>query len=148
MEDNRCCWRAILAGQRRNWRSMRQNRDRGSRWPNHRYTSDDYPHLEDIALDFLSRHDHAVTHACFGVAGPVVNGHVKTTNLPWEMDEQTLCAALQTRQVFLLNDLESVANAVPRLGAAGFVHAQRGAGDGTAGPSALSRPAPGWARAT
>ena len=80
-----------------------------------RFPSDDYPHLEDIALEFLAERVHEITHACFGVAGPVVKGHVKTTNLPWEMDERALCSALQVQQVYLLNDLESVANAVPAL---------------------------------
>lgn len=80
-----------------------------------RYPSDDYDHLEDIALEFIAGQDYDLTHACFGVAGPVVNGHVKTTNLPWEMDEVELCEALKLERVFLINDLESVANAIPQL---------------------------------
>ena len=80
-----------------------------------RYPSDDYPSLEAIAVKFLADQPYDVSHACFGVAGPVVNGHVKTTNLPWEMDETALRQALQLEGVFLLNDLESVANAIPNL---------------------------------
>ncbi len=79
------------------------------------FPSDDYDNLETIAREFLAQIDHTVEAASFGVAGPVVNGHVKTTNLPWEMDETTLREALGVRRVFLLNDLESIANAVPRL---------------------------------
>src|SRR5690606_11072332 len=79
------------------------------------FPSDDYENLETIAREFLAQVDHKVEAASFGVAGPVVNGHVKTTNLPWEMDETALREALGVRQVFLLNDLESIGNAVPRL---------------------------------
>lgn len=79
------------------------------------FPSDDYENLETIAREFLSQIDFTVEAASFGVAGPVVNGHVKTTNLPWEMDETALREALGVRRVFLLNDLESIGNAVPRL---------------------------------
>lgn len=79
------------------------------------FPSDDYPSLQAIAQEFLSRVDYDVTFGCFGVAGPVMNGHVKTTNLPWEMDEAELSEALSLERVHLLNDLESVANAIPQL---------------------------------
>ncbi len=79
------------------------------------FASDDYPSLQAIAEEFLRRVDYGVTWGSFGVAGPVVDGHVKTTNLPWEMDETELSAALNLEKVHLLNDLESIANAVPQL---------------------------------
>ena len=79
------------------------------------FPSDNYPSLQAIAQEFLSQIDHPVEYASFGVAGPVVNGHVKTTNLPWEMDEGELKNALKLHGVFLLNDLESVANALTIL---------------------------------
>ena len=80
------------------------------------FPSDDYPNLQTIAQEFLSHVDYEITWASFGVAGPVVNGHVKATNLPWEMDEAELAKALSVDSVYLLNDLESVANAIPTLG--------------------------------
>lgn len=79
------------------------------------FPSDEYPGLEAIAREFLSQVEYDVELASFGVAGPVVEGHVKTTNLPWEMDETNLREALGFRHVYLLNDLESIASAVPRL---------------------------------
>jgi glucokinase len=81
------------------------------------FPSDAYPNLETIAREFLAQVEHKVDAASFGVAGPVVNGHVRTTNLPWEMDEAELRSALGLRRVYLLNDLESIGNAIPRLGA-------------------------------
>src|SRR5690606_274809 len=79
------------------------------------FPSDDYPDLETLAREFLARVEYEVQYASFGVAGPVVDGHVKTTNLPWEMDETQLRDALGLQKVYLLNDLESIANAVPSL---------------------------------
>lgn len=54
----------------------------------------------------------ALRAACFGVAGAVVDGHSKATNLPWEMDEAELAAALHLPRVRLLNDLEAAAYGV------------------------------------
>jgi glucokinase len=45
--------------------------------------------------------------ACFGIAGPVVDGWVKTTNLPWVVDTEELRRTLKLDAVNLLNDLEA-----------------------------------------
>ena len=47
--------------------------------------------------------------ACFGIAGPVVDGRVKTTNLPWIVDTEELRRTLKLDDVHLLNDLEASA---------------------------------------
>jgi glucokinase len=57
----------------------------------------------------------SVDVASFDVAGPVINGHVKTTNLPWVLDESTLADDLNLQAAHLMNDLEAVARAVPAL---------------------------------
>jgi glucokinase len=49
------------------------------------------------------------------VAGPVIDGRVQLTNLPWVMDEARLARELGLGQVALLNDLKAIAYAVPRL---------------------------------
>jgi glucokinase len=74
-----------------------------------------YPTLEAVIREFLSRVDLTVSQACFGVAGPVVNGRATVTNLPWEMEETQLATTLELEAVHLLNDLESIANAIPLL---------------------------------
>jgi glucokinase len=79
--------------------------------------SSDYDDLPALVRAFLSQTEARPTHACFGVAGPVVDGHVSITNLPWSMDESDLEARLGLAPVRLLNDLESIANAIPRLAA-------------------------------
>jgi len=79
------------------------------------FPSRDYPSLEVIVQLFLSRVDTPVHHAIFGVAGPVVNGQAKITNLPWVLEETALADTLELSSVHLLNDLMALACAVPLL---------------------------------
>lgn len=81
------------------------------------FKSADYPSLEAIVQEFLAQTAVTVKRAAFGVAGPVVNGESKITNLPWRITESNLCQTLQLSPgtVKLLNDLESIAYAVPHL---------------------------------
>jgi len=79
------------------------------------FPSGRYATLEALAQDFLKDNRFPVTHASFGIAGPVVAGRVKTTNLPWEIDATHLASSLNLASVSLLNDLEAIALAVPIL---------------------------------
>jgi glucokinase len=79
------------------------------------FHSASYPSLEAIVKEFLATDAQSVDRGCFGVAGPVIGGHAKITNLPWEVDEATLSQELGLRSVRLLNDLEAIAHAVPIL---------------------------------
>jgi len=74
------------------------------------FPSKSYATLEAILDRFLGGGSRpALRSACFGVAGPVIEGKSKTTNLPWELDELTLEKSLQVPRVKLLNDLEAAA---------------------------------------
>jgi glucokinase len=77
--------------------------------------SADYPSLQALVTEFLKQAKTPVERACFDVAGPVVDGRAKITNLPWVMDEASLAKDLNFRSVCLMNDLEAVARAVPIL---------------------------------
>ncbi len=79
------------------------------------FSSGDYSGLEMIVREFLSRFKIKIDLASFGVAGPVVNGQAKITNLPWVMDEKQLADALGLPRVHLMNDLLAFARAVPLL---------------------------------
>jgi glucokinase len=79
------------------------------------YASGQYPGLEALAREFLAAIDAQVECAGFGVAGPVVAGRARITNLPWVMDEAQLAEDLGLASVHLLNDLEAIAGAVPAL---------------------------------
>ncbi|HYO83104.1 MAG TPA: glucokinase [Bryobacteraceae bacterium] len=77
--------------------------------------SADYPSLQALVTEFLRGTQVTVDRACFDVAGPVINGRVKITNLPWMMDEASLARDLDVKAVHLVNDLEAVAMAIPIL---------------------------------
>ena len=74
------------------------------------YHCADHPSLEAILDEFLQPGDRPeLTAACFGVAGPVVSGTAKITNLPWTIDAAVLSARLGGIPVALLNDLQATA---------------------------------------
>jgi glucokinase len=77
--------------------------------------SADYPSLQALVTEFLEKVKIPVERACFDVAGPVIDGRVKITNLPWVMDEGSLALDLNLKSVRLINDLEAVARAIPIL---------------------------------
>ncbi len=79
------------------------------------YASGDYPSLEAVARQFLSDTDADVSCASFGVAGPVVAGSSRITNLPWLVEADHLGASLGAGEVSLLNDLQAIAHAIPWL---------------------------------
>jgi glucokinase len=79
------------------------------------FPSAQYPSLEALAHVFLQQEGISVDRACFGVAGPIVEGYATITNLPWQMSEDSLRQELGVRSVRLLNDLEAIAHAVPSL---------------------------------
>jgi len=80
------------------------------------YPSRDAPNLESIVKDYLSnRSAVVVSSACFGIAGPVVNGRCKTTNLPWEVSETRLKRVFGWKRVRLVNDLTATAMSISVL---------------------------------
>lgn len=79
------------------------------------FSSSKYDSFESILKDFLSRGDYSIDAACFGVAGPVLDGHATTTNLPWVLDEGVLRSRLNLRHVHLINDLMATAIFIPTL---------------------------------
>ena len=80
-----------------------------------RFHSADYQSLEAIVREFMSQLDAPVTHACFDVAGPVVDGRARLTNLPWEISAEALRHELNLENAWVINDLAAVAHAVPLL---------------------------------
>ncbi len=79
------------------------------------YPSKDHATLAEIIRSFLADFGPIVTHACMGVAGPVKDGVVHVTNLPWIVDAAALQAELKFQHVSLLNDLEANAYGIRTL---------------------------------
>lgn len=73
------------------------------------FPSRDYPGLEPIVLEFLAAHPARPAAAAFGIAGPVVDGRVTATNLPWQITPEGLTEASGATRIQLMNDLESTA---------------------------------------
>lgn len=104
------------------------------------FHSRDYKSLEDVLLEFLEPDRPAIlpersetaesgaahggkqtvepmkiTAACFGIAGPVVDNHSHTTNLPWVVYGEVIAQQFGIPRVQLLNDLESTAYGILSL---------------------------------
>lgn len=88
--------------------------ERGPRAPllEAEFPSVKYASLGMMVREFLAGADLPIAQACFDVAGPVIAGRAKVTNLPWLLGEAELAAELQVRSVHLLNDLEAIALAM------------------------------------
>ena len=73
--------KTVIANYEESGRSLRQVRAAT-------YHSRDYRSLEDILASYLKDSPGAAPRAgCFGVAGTVIDGKCRTTNLPWQLDE-------------------------------------------------------------
>jgi glucokinase len=79
------------------------------------FLSGQFPDFITIVREFLKGINIRADAACFGVAGPVMRGAAKITNLPWIINEKKLGKELNLPFVRLLNDLEAIAYAVPLL---------------------------------
>lgn len=80
------------------------------------FPSQDYGGLEEILNLFLEGGSSPVLRAaCFGVAGPVVEGRSEATNLPWVIDAKALGGTLGIKNVSVINDLVATAYGVPVL---------------------------------
>jgi glucokinase len=79
------------------------------------YPAKEYSGLEQIVKEFLG--GDKVTAACFGVPGPVRDGRLRLTNLPWTLDSRELATNLSIDHVFLINDLEANGYGIAELSA-------------------------------
>ena len=76
----------------------------------HHYASQTFSTFMDILVDFEQYFsDIMIDGACLGIAGPVIDGSCRTTNLPWELHTSQLQDYLKTPKIRLLNDLEATA---------------------------------------
>lgn len=74
------------------------------------FPSRNHAGLEEVIARFLGGGVAVpIAAAAFGIAGPVVDDAVVTTNLPWHIRGDALRARLGTPHVRLLNDLEATA---------------------------------------
>ena len=79
----------------------------------HQFPAKEYSGLEEIVKEFIV--SEKVTSACFGVPGPVREGRLRLTNLPWTLDSRELAKDLHIDYVFLINDLQANGYGIPEL---------------------------------
>ncbi|MGZ8557447.1 MAG: glucokinase [Chitinophagaceae bacterium] len=79
-----------------------------------KYKSNDYQNIIELTDDFFN--GIALPDSiCFGVAGPVLNGHAKLSNINWEIDKDELSGHFGIKNVQLINDLEATAYGLAML---------------------------------
>jgi glucokinase len=89
---------------------------RDQKFPAHEFGS-----LDEVVLKFLAGDGTDTTQgkdilaACFGCPGPVRDGRLKLTNLPWTLDTRDLVKSLSIPHISLINDLEANGYGIPEL---------------------------------
>ena len=90
---------------------------REQKFPAHEFAS-----LDDVIKRFLGAEGDrpaedltAIAAACFGCPGPVRDGRLKLTNLPWQLDSRLLQTSTGIEHIFLINDLEANGYGIPEL---------------------------------
>ena len=78
------------------------------------FPAKEYSGLEAIVKEFII--SEKVTAACFGVPGPVRDGRLRLTNLPWTLDSRDLARNLKIDYLFLINDLQANGYGIAELG--------------------------------
>ena len=89
------------------------------------YASREFTSFETLLAEFLNGQQ-VPANAAFGVAGPVLNGAVRTTNLPWYIETGALRQRFGFQTCALLNDLEATACGLPALSGSDLLTLQAG----------------------
>jgi glucokinase len=110
----------------------------------HIYPSREHKSLDEIVKAFLGNESARPVCACFGIAGPVLNGRANASNLAWIVDATQLAQETAIQNVCLINDLEAHAYGIhdvdsddvitlnpghPRAGNAALIAAGTGLGE-------------------
>jgi glucokinase len=111
-----------------------------------RYPSGEHDSLQAIVAHFLAGLDAPVSAAAIGVAGPVLEGRARITNLRWVVDGPLLAHQLGLDHVTLVNDLVATAVAVPHL-SPDELHPLDGAEPVAGGPIGVVAPGTGLGEA-
>lgn len=121
-----------------------------------KYPSGQYKSLEEILDIYLGEVSKAarlkgkikLRHAGFGVAGPVRDGKVKTTNLPWLLDAKKLAKRVGVKVAALHNDLYATASGIEVLPRSAFEVLRKGVSVRPGGTWAVIAPGTGLGHAS
>ncbi len=109
------------------------------------FPSREHSELGDIVSKFLDDSGTLPEVACFGIAGPVRNGRVETSNLPWVIEQSSLAKRIHL-PTLLINDLEASAWGIGALVSADLVALNHVSGP-VSGNQALIAPGTGLGEA-
>ena len=73
------------------------------------FPSREHSEFGEIVTQFVDDSGTRPDAACFGIAGPVRNGRVETSNLPWVIEQSLLAKQIHLPATLLINDLEASA---------------------------------------
>ncbi len=93
------------------------------------YPSKNYLDFYTLLDQFLSSTDITSCNsinACFAVAGPVINGKSKITNLPWNIDESILTERYHFSFLKIVNDFVATGFGISQLDSNDFIVLQSG----------------------
>jgi glucokinase len=79
------------------------------------YLSREHKGLDEIISLFLQNEAANIKTACFGIAGPVMHGQAKASNLAWGANSRQLARQTGIRTVWVINDLEAHAYGIDDL---------------------------------
>jgi glucokinase len=106
------------------------------------YSSPAASGLAPLVAEFLGGEPARPASACFAIAGPVVDGRVAGTNLPWAVEARSLGNAIGIPGTRLINDFAAVGFGIAYLGPEALVTLQPGAPE-ERGPIAVFGPGTG-----
>lgn len=111
------------------------------------FPSREHKELGEIVTQFLKDSGTRPQAACFGIAGPIRNGRVETSNLPWVIEQARLAKQIQLPDTLLINDLEANAWGIGALGQQDLVSLNRGGSAEATGNQAVIAPGTGLGEA-
>ncbi|MGC1224934.1 MAG: glucokinase [Candidatus Sulfotelmatobacter sp.] len=89
------------------------------------FPSRDYSDFGEIVAKFLDDSASRPEAACFGIAGPVRQGRVEVSNLPWVIEQSRLAKEIKLPATLLINDLEASAWGIRALNAQDLITLNR-----------------------
>lgn len=79
------------------------------------YSSQDFSSFDSVMGLYLRQHQGETSAVCLGIAGPVIKGEVRLTNVPWRMKASEIKDRYGFGQVKLVNDIVAIAHSLPFL---------------------------------
>jgi glucokinase len=101
-----------------------------------KFRNSDYKSFGAVLDAFLGADRH-ITSACFGIAGPVIDGKVHLTNLNWTIDQRE-CESQIGGTVSLLNDMEATGYGISQLRSEDLLVLNAGFSDGNAAAALIA----------